>query len=143
MDLAHEELWKQYQHTHFLMTQKLARESEFAIITAHNPLGEVLSSSQNRLLDRKLQICIESLSVPYRIVLGCSTDRSHIEKSWVVMVDQRTAITLGKQFNQNAIFYVKRDLLWLIPCWYQADAVSLGSFAARCEQVNELPDFDL
>jgi len=137
--------WQCYQEAEFLFTQALSSELSFAIITAHNPKGQLLSACQNRLLDRQLQFEIQQLHRPYRAMIGASADRCHMEKSWAVSIDKASAIRLGCQFNQNAIYYVEHDKLQLIPCLLsktQQQEEVIGPFSSRVCLVNELPDFD-
>ncbi|WP_394148535.1 DUF3293 domain-containing protein [Shewanella atlantica] len=138
-------LWQYYQEAEFLFTQALSSELTFAIITAHNPKGQLLSACQNRLLDRQLQLAIEKLHRPYRAMIGASSDRAHMEKSWAVAIDKASAIRLGCQFNQNAIYFVEQGKLQLIPCLLsesELQEIEIGTFSSRVRLVNELPDLD-
>jgi hypothetical protein len=139
MDQSVECLWRYYQETQFLFTQGLSSKISFAIITAHNPKGEILTPCQNRLLDRQLQQEILMLDRPYRAMVGVSQDRKHMEKSWAVSTDKASAIELGCKFNQNAIYYVEADKLQLIPCLLSKQETSLGAFSPRVNVVHELP----
>ena len=133
-------LWQAYQDTQFLLTQRLSVDYSFVIITAHNPLGQIMTSSQNRLLDKKLQNAIDELAVPYRALIGAAADKAHMEKSWAVMLGKHDGIKLGLKFNQNAIYFVDGGYLYLIPCHLQMPEVAVGEFASRIELVNELPE---
>lgn len=133
-------LWQAYQDTLFLLTQQLSIDSSFAIITAHNPLGRIMTPCQNRLLDSKLQQEINTLSVPYRALVGTAADRKHMEKSWAVMLSRQDAIKLGFKFNQNAIYFVDEGDLYLVPCHLKMPEVCLGQFITRTQLVNELPE---
>lgn len=140
MNHSVERLWHEYQQTEFLFTQGLSPKISFAIITAHNPKGQTLAPSQNRLLDRKLLQEILGLRRPYRAMVGASQDGSHMEKSWAVATDKASAIKLGCKFNQNAIYYVESDKLQLIPCLLSQQETALGAFSPRVNVVHELPD---
>ena len=135
-------LWHHYKHTEFLFTQILSSQISFAIITAYNPKGEVLSAPQNGLLDRKLQHEISRLGLPYRSMIGASKDRKYMEKSWAVFVDKAAAIRLGCLFHQNAIYYVEADKLQLVPCLLAKEETPLGAFSPRVDWVLELPDIE-
>ncbi|GIU21595.1 DUF3293 domain-containing protein [Shewanella schlegeliana] len=135
-----ETLWRYYKETEFLLTQSLSSQLSFAIITAHNPRGEVLTPCQNGLLDRQLQHEIYRLGLPYRAMIGSSQDRKHMEKSWVVATDKASAIELGRLFNQNAIYYVEADKLQLVPCLLAKEEAFLGAFSLRVNRVQEFPD---
>lgn len=135
-------VWESYQSTTFLLTQRLSHSFSFAIITAHNPLGCKLTSSQNRLLDRQLQQIIFNLNRPYRALVGAAPDLSHMEKSWAVFIEKEHALDLGRQFNQHAIYYVDKGKLLLIGCAESTkQEVNMGEFNSRLRLVYELPDF--
>ncbi|MCG9697622.1 DUF3293 domain-containing protein [Shewanella sp. Isolate11] len=140
MSTATDHVWHCYQQTQFLLTQPLSPVLSFAIVTAHNPRGETLSAPQNRLLDRQLQLRIETLKHPYRSLVGSSLDLSHMEKSWAIPMDKRDAVELAKEFHQNAIYYIQQDQLQLVPCLLSYPELSLGHFSARVHVVSELPD---
>ena len=144
--LLNKKLWLHYQNTEFLFTQTLSSQLSFAIITAHNPKGQILTSCQNRLLDRQLQLAIEKFHRPYRSVVGASQDRTHMEKSWAVAIDKLAAAHLGMKFNQNAIYFVENNQLALVPCLFSQDEqhqeIIIGEFSPRVKLVSELPDFD-
>jgi hypothetical protein len=131
-------LWHKYQTTHFLFTQRLSGDFPFAIVTAHNPRGSILSPSQNRLLDRQLQSKIQQYNSPYRALIGAAADLSHMEKSWAVFIDKEQAVELGREFNQHAIYYVNRGLLSLIACFDTIKPeVEMGTFNQRLRLVND------
>lgn len=143
MESHFEQLWSCYQSTEFLLTQPLSSVSRFAIVTAHNPQGELLSPCQNRLLDRKLLADIEAMGVPYRALIGTNSTLSHMEKSWAVFASEEESLELALKYRQNAIYYVVQDELLLLPCLMEREVVSLGSFRARVKLVQELPELDL
>ncbi|MEL4439818.1 DUF3293 domain-containing protein [Shewanella algae] len=140
MDAAFEGLWQYYQSACFLLTQSFSSAVPFAIVTAHNPLGQKLTSCQNRLLDRQLQHDIDKLGIPYRAIIGAADDLSHMEKSWALFLDKAAAIELASKYRQNALYYVDSGLLTLVPCLKGEREVALGQFAARARLVSELPE---
>jgi len=135
-------LWSLYQQTEFLLMQNISPAASFAIITAHNPRGKLLSRCQNRLRDRQLLADIEALGVPYRALVGASPDLSHKEKSWAVFMDASTIMTLAEKYQQNAIYYVEQDKLTLLPCLMPGPELLLGSFRSRAHLVSSLVDLD-
>ncbi|UJF21792.1 DUF3293 domain-containing protein [Shewanella sp. OMA3-2] len=135
-------VWQDYQKTHFLLTQSLSNDFSFAIITAYNPLGCLLTPSQNRLLDRELQLKILQYQSPYRSLMGIAPDFSHVEKSWAVFIDKNQAVELGREFKQHAIYYVNQGLLSLVACFDQhKDEIQLGAFNQRLCLVSDFPEF--
>lgn len=143
MENSLDRLWQHYQNTQFLLTQTLSHGVSFAIITAHNPLGSILTSCQNRLLDRQLQREIHILQSPYRAMVGASADFSHVEKSWAVFIDKDAAVALGRRFHQLAIYYVEDGMVSLVPCHADKAEIEIGAFSHRLNLVNELPDLDM
>ncbi|MPY23642.1 DUF3293 domain-containing protein [Shewanella psychropiezotolerans] len=143
---SNKRLWQYYQETEFLFTQTLSSQLSFAIITAHNPKGQILTSCQNRLLDRQLLLAIEKFNRPYRAVVGASRDRTHMEKSWAVAIDKLSAAHLGLKFKQNAIYFVDNNQLALVPCLFSQTEhqkeLIIGDFSKRVSLVSELPDLD-
>ncbi|MCT7940761.1 MULTISPECIES: DUF3293 domain-containing protein [Shewanella] len=134
-------LWQDYQKTEFLLTQPLSNDFSFAIVTAHNPLGSVLTPSQNRLRDRALQSKILEYRSPYRCLIGAAPDLSHMEKSWAIFIDKDQALELGREFGQHAIYYVNQGLLSLIACFEpHRDEVPMGLFHQRLKLVSDLPE---
>ena len=126
------QLWQLYQHTHFILHQEVSPDLAFAIVTAHNPRGRLLSNGQNRLLDRKLQGEVGRLQVLARPIIGCSPDLGHREKSWMIFTDRLMSMELARQFQQNAIYWVEAGELWLLPClMHDQLPVCLGEFAQR------------
>ncbi|NMH65949.1 DUF3293 domain-containing protein [Shewanella salipaludis] len=142
MNNSIDSLWHHYSETRFLLTQSLSCQLSFAIISAHNPLGTLLTPCQNRLLDRQLQSEIEKLHRPYRALVGAAADLTHMEKSWAVFIDRELAVELGRRFNQNAIYYVEQGRLSLLPCIAARDELKLGSFTERVKLVTELPELN-
>ncbi|WP_440905837.1 DUF3293 domain-containing protein [Catenovulum sp. SX2] len=108
-------IWQIYKNVVFEFGQLLSPNLDFAIITAHNPLGQVCSAGQNALLDRVLQQDIAELGVPYRSLFGCDAAKSHMEKSWAIATDKNMAIRLAKHHKQNALYWVADDKLYLVP----------------------------
>jgi hypothetical protein len=137
-----DDLWCQYQASQFLITQPLSPRLSLSIISAHNPMGNLLSPSQNRLRDRQLQSRIQQFNRPYRSMIGASSDMTHMEKSWAIFfLEQELGLALGREFNQLAIYYVDEGQLSLLSCFETpALSVELGPLHKRLKLVNELPD---
>ncbi|RCU51643.1 MULTISPECIES: DUF3293 domain-containing protein [Corallincola] len=124
--------WDLYKQTCFLMAQPLAPELSFAVITAHNPQGDKVSDTYNRLLDYRLQQDIVRLNVPYRELWGSAPDLSHREKSWAVLADKSIMLTLARAYQQNAIYWVDANQLYLTPCLLKDQSEEhIGTFSQR------------
>ena len=124
-------LWQSYKETIFLCHQGLAPGVSFAIISGQNPAGQVTHTLFNQLLDKKLQQRLQQLGCPYRSVIGAAPDYSFQEKSWLVFCDKALGIALAEEFTQNAIYWVERNELYLVPVLLAGQEEYLGSFASR------------
>jgi hypothetical protein len=69
--------------------------------------------------------------LPYRSVIGSAPDKSFQEKSWIVLCDKGTAVDLAMQFEQNAIYWVERGELYLVPVLMNHPEECLGNFRDR------------
>lgn len=133
--------WQIYKKVVFEFRQPLSANLDFAIVTAHNPLGQICSSGQNSTLDRMLQNDIIALRVPYRCLLGCDATKSHVEKSWALAVDKDVAIRLAKQYRQNALYWITNDKLYLVPALmngYQEEYIGKFSDKLSCKDERTL-----
>lgn len=102
-----------YRRTWFESTRTDVMDS-FAIITAHNPLGNICSAEQNDRSDRKLVQCLRDAGLePFRVI-GFSEDRTHAEAGWGVVMPLEKAIQAGRDFEQDAIFWVEQGTVNLV-----------------------------
>jgi hypothetical protein len=77
-----------------------------AYITAWNPLGKIVSNSENKRLNNALK---SSISEKYKLIEGIGRDPDGKwpgEESFLVLgINREDAMKLGKQFEQNAIVF--------------------------------------
>jgi len=117
-----------YQKVTFLVPEPPLPKESFAIITAHNPRGTILNTEDNFLLNQKL---LEQLQdYKYTLITGCSLDLKHQEASFAVICNKEQAIELARQFEQNAIYWVEKEELWLLPVLLNWPDKSLGNFSS-------------
>lgn len=124
-------LWQLYAATCFVVNQGSGWGGAFAIITACNPRGQLLSAGANRIRDRQLQQRLQQSRSAHRRLVGAAPDLSHQECSWAVWVDEAQALALAAELGQNAIYYVSHDQLWLLPCLMAGERRALGRFRDR------------
>lgn len=124
-------LWTAYASTVFWVGQPHGWRGDFAIITACNPAGQLLSPGANRIRDRQLQRELANCRVPHLRVIGAAPDHSHHEQSWAVWLPVVEANQIAAQFQQNAMFYVEQQRLWLLPCLMAGERRDLGPLAPR------------
>lgn len=125
------ELWQLYQNTVFLMPKTPSRRLAFAIVTAHNPRGKALGEEANHYRDQRLEAELLGAGFHPLPLWGCSPDLKHREKSWAVVMAKARAVELGLRLEQNAIYWVEQDRLYLVPCLLTEDECCLGRFSER------------
>ncbi len=104
---------------------------EFGIVTACNPMGLTVEASVNEGLDRDFRLYLLGQSIPHFRVTGGSRDMSHAEPGYGCVVDRERIVELGRQLNQEAVFWVRGDRLFLVFCDRPEHEQPLGSFRER------------
>lgn len=126
------ELWQLYQQTVFITEQPLLRWESACIVTAFNPLGEVVSRKQNLEYDRQLVSELEQQQLLHLPILGASPDFTHSESSWLIQCSCEQGLEIAARFKQNAIYYIERGQLWLWPCLLKGlEPKELGLFERK------------
>jgi len=64
---------------------------------------------------------------------GCSPDSRHAEAGYGIVIDRDRAVSLGWEFQQEAILWMEDNGLFLIIC-AGGDAVSLGDWESRVHE---------
>jgi len=123
----------EYDNTVFLLPEVPAGwPNNFAIITAHNPMDQKLTDSEN--IRRNQQLAEWAEPKIYIKLIGSSPDRTHQEASFALKCSLNEAIKIGKQFNQRAIFYIRGEKLELVECRSGKSKI-LGKFSERLEKL--------
>jgi hypothetical protein len=130
-----------YLDTVFELIPKKKTHS-FWVITAHNPNGETLSSGENTLADINLRDEIETLKIPFFRVIGMSRDGNHAEPGWGMECDEKTAIKLGKSYQQEALFYFTKNTIELVDC-RDGQRISLDEPQSRILDPRDLKHFTI
>jgi len=110
--------------THYLQTVFLLKkpapdtwQDTFAVITACNPLGQLVDEAANRSATVCLRKAISRLGLNRHRVTGVSADMKHREASFALWgCGLAAALDLGRQFNQDAIFWVQDGRLDVVSC---------------------------
>ena len=121
-----------YRQAHFLIKPAIKDlPDSFGIVTACNPDGEEVGSAENLRLDRELVSLLSSSAVKNFRVTGGSRDMTHAEPGYGCLVDRERIVDLGCEWNQEAVFWVEGDNLFLIPCATPQEFELIGSFRER------------
>ena len=119
----------EYDNTVFLLSEvPTVWPNNFAIITGHNPMDQKLTDSEN--IRRNQQLAEWTESNIFIKLIGSSPDRTHQEESFALECSLKEAIETGEQFNQRAIFYVRKGNLELVEC-KSGKNKQLGKFIER------------
>lgn len=125
-------IWQLYQQTVFYWGSSVPAFTEFAIITAYNPNGKILTLNENKKRHKKLISRVIELELDSVPLIGSSPDYIHQEDGLAISMERRSALELAAEYEQNAIYYVSKDQLMLLPCKLAGPEVTqLGSFTSR------------
>ncbi len=110
-------LWENYRKICFIAPFSAPKWPAYAIVTAWNPASRQLGMRRNTRRQRALLRSIAA--VPRWQAMGpcrgSSQDESWQESSLLLASTRSEAIRLAARFGQNAIYWVERGELWLLP----------------------------
>ncbi len=86
------------------------------VITAWATTGESWSAERNRAADKALENVLRAASHRLLRMTGGSPDGRHREPGWAVALEHDTALRLGREFGQVALFLVRRGRLIVVTC---------------------------
>lgn len=107
----------EYFHTLFELRKPILElPKTFHIITAYNPMDEVLTVNDNLERNKKLKAEILNHNHTAWEIIAMSQDKKHQEASFLTDAPLQLSIALAIEYNQRAIFQVKDDNLMIISC---------------------------
>ncbi|CAH1559734.1 MULTISPECIES: DUF3293 domain-containing protein [Vibrio] len=121
-------LWNAYSESFFRFHTDWC-SSSYAVITAWNPYSNLRSKEMNCISNHELEKQLNHVKhVP--VTVG---DQAFewFEESYAAELTPEAAIVLAKDFQQNAIYYVIDDELYLIACSEPEILHKLGSMKSR------------
>ncbi len=108
----------------------------FAIITAYATTGEKWTLEQNEAADRQLANILRERGVLVSRITGYSPKTGHAEPGWAAAVDFDAACELGREFKQDAIYFVDGDLLSVSRC-ARPQRIRVGTFPDRLRAADD------
>lgn len=91
--------------------------SRFGIVTAHNPDGFRVSDAANEKAAAELRMELMNQNRYFFPVTGGSPDFSHAEEGFGIVMDcADQAVALGRQWRQEAVFWVEDGTVELWSC---------------------------
>lgn len=112
----------------------------FGIVTACNPDGGIQPDAENEARTRELGSELRTAGVPHFPVTGGSPDFSHAEPGYGVLIDRAGIVALGRRWKQDAVFWVERQEVWLVPCG-TGDPSKIGAWPDMAESPVNAPGF--
>ncbi len=104
---------------------------EFAIITAHATTGETWTDEQNHDADAALESALREKALEPVRCTGYSPTTLHAEPGWAVPLSFEEACEWGRQFKQDAIYFVRNGILHVSYCDQRRSLIPIGPFPPR------------
>lgn len=101
----------EYYTTIFQLIPDSLPES-FYIVTAWNPLGQTITTTENHVRDAQLESELQNRK-PFRVI-GMSPDEKHGEPGWDFIATEEEALAFAIKYEQDAIYHVGENQLTLI-----------------------------
>jgi len=104
--------------------------SSFAILTAFATTGDDWTREQNEAADRRLADVLRERGSLICRVTGYSPNTNHAEPGWAATLDFDTACAIGRNFHQDAIYFVEGGTLFVSRS-AEPQRVGVGAFRER------------
>jgi len=108
----------EYRNVRFRATEpRSGFPPSFGILTACNPDGRRVEDWRNTQATKALSLELVARSLEHFSVTGGSPDFSHAEPGFGIgLGSPEEAVDMGKQWCQEAVFWVEGDIVTLWPC---------------------------
>jgi len=104
-------LWQAYSETIFYLNVPIYY-TKYVIVTACNPFSIRGSEHDNRNRNTKLLKRLEGEN--FVSLFAGDRKKQWLEESFAVEISLQKGLNLARDFEQNAIYYVENDELWLL-----------------------------
>lgn len=111
----------------------------FGIVTAWNPDGITIDEASNQAASARLEAILQAEALHHFPVTGGSPDFSHAEPGFGIIANQARIVALGREFRQEAVFWIDRGTVHLVPC-SDAPSQSLGLWSELATGAAARPD---
>ena len=105
----------------------------FAIITAYATTGEVWTEEQNQSADERLREVLIAIDPSARRITGYSPTSGHAEPGWAVSMELEAAKQIGREFLQDAIYFVDSGSIFVAKCDGDEAPVFVDEFLNRLD----------
>jgi len=101
------------------------------VVTACATTGETWVEGRERAADAKLFEALTAITAPVWRMVGYSPLTRHEEPGWAASLPVDLACDIGRAFVQDAIYYVRDDVLWVTHCDDRRALVPICPFRDR------------
>lgn len=131
-----------YHNVRFRATlPKAGLPAAFGIVTACNPDGRTVTDEENHQATESLRSALTADGHFFFAVTGGSPDFSHAEPGFgVIFRSPEEAVSWGKRYQQEAVFWVHEGRIQLVPCDGSA-TLELGAWQTLADSLAEQPIF--
>jgi len=113
----------------------------FGVVTACNPNGHTVAKGENHQATAALRSALSAENHFFFPVTGGSPDFSHAEPGFgVLFKSMEEAVSWGRRYQQEAIFWINEGNVQLVPC-DGAAPVELGTWQTLAEPAAQKPIF--
>ena len=98
---------------------------QFGIVTAFNPVGRILSASEDEVRHGRLLKMLVSEGLPHLPADGLSPDNRHRENGFAVWTECRAVELLARCFEQSAFFWFDSAAFWIEGALVSAPPIKL------------------
>ncbi len=107
--------------------------ASFAVITACNPDGVPISPDENAARTEAFRSQLAECGHRIFPVTGFDPDSPHHEAGFGVVCEKSTALGFGRQWEQDAIFWVEDGDVWIVSCIDPSEEVILGNWVSLAD----------
>jgi len=104
----------------------------FVILTGYATTGQHWSEARNLAADEQLRAALSQLGLWHCRITGYSPDTAHAEPGWAAPLTPVAACALGVLFQQDALYEIDADQLWVVRC-ATGQRAPVARFSARLD----------
>ncbi|MGV3485936.1 MAG: DUF3293 domain-containing protein [Planctomycetaceae bacterium] len=112
--------------------------ARFVIISAWATTGQTWTAAQNHAADQRLGEWLAARNLWHLRVTGYSPTTGHAEPSWAVSMALEEGRDVGRDFEQDAIYFVDADQLSVTHCRPDSDLWLVGGFRERLDRPDRI-----
>lgn len=121
-----------------------ALPAAFGVVTAWNPDGREAAPAANEEANQRLLLAagrrLSPIAPPPFPVTGGNADFSHTEPGYGIVASQADCLALGREFRQEALFWIERGQVHLVSC-ADGSTQPLGAWRDRADGPAAHPAF--